>query len=190
MARRSGSLLGWFHRSRKAITCALVLALAPFMVGCYGPFLLTKAVHKANATVPVGIFRQIVFWVFLPGYGIAILGDLIVMNLIDFWTGVPSAFAMATDEQGNTIALNPSADGREAVLTVAQPDGSVQKIRFVRLPDGVSEAYDASGDLLGRAACTSAGGLELSDARGRLVASLSPQEVQQARQARALSVNR
>ena len=55
MARRSGGLLGWFYRSRKAVACALVLALAPFMVGCYGPFVLTKAVHRVNGTVPVGI---------------------------------------------------------------------------------------------------------------------------------------
>jgi hypothetical protein len=189
MAQRDGSLFGWFHRSRRAIACALVLALGPFMFGCYGPFLLTKAVHKVNGGVPVGIFRQIVFWVFLPAYGVAVIGDMLVMNLIDFWTGVPSAVAMATDEQGNTIALTPSADGREAVLTVTRPDGTAQQVRFVRLPDGVSEAYDSSGNLLGRATCTPAGGLDFSDAGGRLVASLSAQEIQQARAAHALTVN-
>ena len=185
MERQSGGLLGWLDKGRKAIACTVILALTPFVAGCFGPFVLTKAVQKVNASVPLGIFQQIVFWLILPAYGVAIVGDMLVMNLIDFWTGIPSAVAMASDAQGNTIALNPSADGTEATLTVTAADGTVQQVRFVRLPDGVSEAYDASGNLLGRTTCTPAGGLEMTDANGRLMASLSAEEVQQVREGRA-----
>ena len=57
MARQGGSLFGWLHRCRKAIACAIILALAPFTTGCFGPFVLTKAVHRFNSTVPLGIFQ-------------------------------------------------------------------------------------------------------------------------------------
>lgn len=185
MGRKCEGLLGWFSRCRRAVSCTIVLAIAPFTAGCFGPFVLTKALHELNARVPLGIFQQIVFWLILPAYGFTVVGDLLVMNLIDFWTGIPSGMAMATDGQGNTIALNPSADGREATLTVTAADGTARQVRFVRLPDGVSEAYDASGHLLGRATCTPAGGVELSDAHGRLVAFLSAQDIQQARTSNA-----
>ena len=99
MERRSEGLLGWFDRCRKAVACTLVLALSPFMVGCYGPFVLTKAVFDLNRSVGLGIFQQIVFWVFLavPVYSIALLGDLIVVNLIDFWTGVPGGMLVRSN---------------------------------------------------------------------------------------------
>ncbi|NUP89532.1 MAG: DUF3332 family protein [Candidatus Sumerlaeia bacterium] len=74
----------------RALTTLLLVTVLVFAMGCYGSFPLTHAVYNFNGEVTDNsIGQQLVFWVFiiLPVYGIAQLGDAIIFNLIEFWTG-------------------------------------------------------------------------------------------------------
>jgi hypothetical protein len=174
---------------RKVTVLVLLVALTPFLANCYGKFPLTHAVYKANGDIDNGLLRQIVFWVFVivPVYGISMLADAVVFNLLDFWFGETIHLSSATDAQGNTVTLQPSEDGREAVLTVSRDGRTLQELRFVRTSDAVCDVYDADGALAGRAERTAAGELRLTDAQGRTVLLAGPQELAQAMARRGLA---
>ena len=85
MAQAKGSLLAWCGRMRTGVALAVVLALAPMAGGCYGAFPLTQSVYDINGTVPLGILRTFVFWIFaVTLYPAAMIIDALVPNVIEF----------------------------------------------------------------------------------------------------------
>jgi hypothetical protein len=70
-------------------TAALALAVSTPLTGCYGSFGLTKKIYKWNGSLGNKFLNTVVMWAFLiiPVYQLASLGDLIIFNLIEFWTG-------------------------------------------------------------------------------------------------------
>ncbi len=69
-----------------------------FNAHCYGNFYLTKSVYRWNGSIGnssmTGRFLRSLVMIALsiiPVYGIAMLADLIILNLIEFWTGKPLA---------------------------------------------------------------------------------------------------
>ncbi len=166
---------------RKVVIGALLVALIPFLGGCYGPFPLTRMVYKANGKVEHRFLRQVVFWglVFVPVYGVSVFVDALVFNLFEFWTGKAIDVSKATDDDGNTAVLVPSDDGRTATLTVSKDGRVVQELRFVRESDAVCNVYDSSGHLAGRVVQTPSGELRLMDSREDTVAIIGPDELAQ-----------
>ena len=81
----------------------LFFVLALFVAtssGCFGEFALTRAVYEWNDDVSSNNFvKTLVFWGLniIPVYGIASFADLIIFNLIEFWTG-SNPIAMADGE--------------------------------------------------------------------------------------------
>ena len=99
----------WKTRALAAVLCLAILG-----GGCYGPFNLTKRVHNWNGEVSENEWAQegmFLLLVIVPVYGIAMLGDAIIFNSIEFWGGEnpisPPSTAMLDDE-GHDLAL---ADG-------------------------------------------------------------------------------
>jgi hypothetical protein len=164
-------LIGRLARLRRSGSLALVLAVAPFMTGCFGYFPLTRAVYKANNSVESGFLRNLLFWLFaiLPVYGGAMLIDAIALNLLEFWLPGNRRDEVTLTEDGRSIAFRPSEDGKEAWLTVSEGDRLVAEVRFVRVSDELCEVRDADGRLLGTAQRTASGGMDLSDADGRVL---------------------
>ena len=175
------SLLGWVSRSKKVVAVVALLAAAPFLTNCYGAFPLTHAVYKANGDIDNDLLRQVVFWVFVivPVYEVAAFADAVAFNLIDFWTGEGVDFSSTTDQQGNTVTLRPTENGREAVLTVSRDGKTLQELRFVRASDAVCNVYDAKGALMGKAMRTPSGELRLTDAQDRTVTLVSADQAGQ-----------
>ena len=72
-------------------TCGLlIIALLALSLGCYGTFPLTKAVYEFNGDVTENELGQsLLMWGFIiiPVYSCAMLGDGIIFNLIEFWSG-------------------------------------------------------------------------------------------------------
>lgn len=71
-----------------------IIALASLVMlshsGCFGSFQLTKMVHELNQDISSDKFIQEVVFIFLfilPAYEAAFICDVLVMNLIEFWTG-------------------------------------------------------------------------------------------------------
>ena len=176
LGRRAG-------RWRRRVSMALVVAMMPLVLSCYGRFPLTRAVYRMNdgvpnaslgGSMPKGILKSVVFWVLviIPVYPVAMLADAVVLNLIEFWTGKAIRVTSATDDYGNTVVLRPSEDGHEAVLTVTRDGQVATEVRFVRVSDALCEVRSADDALLGTAVQTRSGGVLLRDAQGTVVRSL------------------
>ena len=96
----------------KLITVAvLAMFLMVSMAGCYGSFNLTKKVYEWNGQLGDRFLVQIGFWVLtcLPVYSIATTLDVVVLNLIEFWTG------------SNPMAMN---NGEEVIRYAQSGDDS------------------------------------------------------------------
>ena len=92
----------WKTRGLVAVLCLAVLA-----GGCYGPFNLTQQVHHWNGTVSENEWAQeglylLLSFVFV--YPLAIFGDAIIFNSIEFWGGanpIDSPYAAQVYQDGD-----------------------------------------------------------------------------------------
>ena len=160
-------------------TVSAVLALGLCVSGCYGPFNLTRRLYQWNGQFADKWEKEIVFvliaWV--PVYGLAVAGDAIVFNSMEFWTGknpvdapaqrsdLPQVKRIARGDQEAVLTYTPNSHG--AALTVqqfqqGQPAGSVH----IAQRDGVTEGRDQGGTLLVTAQTTQDGGMVVRDERG------------------------
>jgi len=118
-----GSRLG------KGIALVLVAAVGALSAGCFGNFQLTRKVYDINKSIDEKYVRSAATWIFVlvPVYGVAALLDLIVFNVIEFWTGEnPVAEAKVTKvyAQGNgRTVLTLSRDGSATVAVIGRYDG-------------------------------------------------------------------
>lgn len=97
-------------RQHHRLMTALV-ALAIASSGCFGSFNLTRKLYHWNDTVSQDKWiKELVFIVFVwvPVYGIAGLGDAIVFNTIEFWSGENPIEAKTP---GKTMLAQPSVGG-------------------------------------------------------------------------------
>jgi hypothetical protein len=152
------------HRNRfrpGALALAGLLAFAP--TGCYGTFPAVRVVHEFNGNVTDnGIVHSILMWVFLiiPVYWIAGVGDILIFNLVEFWSGDDISATVAVETDDGRVLLEPAGEG---VLTVrVEKDGqSVVEQVHVRDADGTTRVYDGAGQLLGEVVPDGSGGLRL-----------------------------
>lgn len=181
MAEGREGLIGRLTQARGAVALALLAAMAPVTVGCFGKFPLTRSVYRINQAMPTGILETVVFWAFviLPVYSGAMLIDAVVLNLIEFWTGLSIPASTSSDEAGNKVVLEPSTDGRQALLTVSRDGEFVTQVRFARVSDTVCEVRDSRGNLAGMAIRTRGGDLQLTDARGTVVQTITAAQLAQ-----------
>jgi hypothetical protein len=142
---------------RRLLT-AIALSLSLGVTACYGPFNLSKKLHRWNAQVSGDKFvNWLVFLglVIVPVYEIALLADALVFNSIEFWSGE-----------------NPVSPG---VGVIRQQDGvvTVEKqgvaVKFVPADDGTILVY-REGELVGRATAGPDGRLIATDANGAPIA--------------------
>ena len=147
---------------------AVTILVAP---GCYGPFKLTKGLHEWNNEVGNGEkwVSELVFLglIILPVYGLATLGDAIIFNSIEFWTGDNpldgSASTVIAD--GDTM-LYLDRDGAETSVRVCDNDRLIDDSRLVTHADGRTCRYDAEGNLLATATVDASGNVVIRDADG------------------------
>lgn len=158
----------------RIVAMVVLLAVLSFSLACYGQFPLTKAVYHFNGDVTDNELGQsLLFWVFiiLPVYWFASLGDAIIFNLIEFWTGDTLDIASANDVSPNTtVALLD--DG--ATLRVTNGDAGVLT---TEIAPGTFEVADLDGNVTGIVHRTDAGGLELCDANGNVLQSFTADQL-------------
>jgi len=116
-------------RFGKGIAVVLVAAMGALTAGCFGKFQLTRKVYDMNKAIDEKYVRSAATWVFVivPVYGFAALLDLIVFNVIEFWTGEnPVASAPVTkvyaQGDGRTV-LTLSRDGSATVAVIERFEG-------------------------------------------------------------------
>ena len=108
----------------KGIALVLVAAVGALSAGCFGNFQLTRKVYDMNKSIDEKYVRSAATWIFVivQVYTVAALLDLIVFNVIEFWTGEnPVASAPVTkvyaQGSGKTV-LTLSRDGSATVAVI------------------------------------------------------------------------
>ncbi len=88
----------------------LILGSAAILVsttGCFGSFSFTKKLYQFNKGVGDKFIQELVFigLVILPIYEIAAIGDVIVFNLIEFWTGSNPVALKAGEKEEKLVRI-------------------------------------------------------------------------------------
>lgn len=92
----------------KFVTVAvLAMFLLVSQFGCYGSFALTKKVYEWNGKLGDKYLVQVAFWIlnWLPVYSLAGTIDVVLLNLLEFWTG-NNPLAMKSGDQIIKYAQN------------------------------------------------------------------------------------
>lgn len=169
-----------------AMTLALLIG-SMTITSCFGRFPITRFVYRVNDNVSDsfdsqkmgGFFESIVMWIFaiLPVYGLAMLGDAFIFNLIEFWTGDPIEISTHTTPDGKTITLAPTEDKDIAILTVEKNGEMLSENYIVRVSDTVCEVRSADGKIEGKMIRTADGSISLTDHRGEQVSMISQEDL-------------
>ena len=170
------------------------LALALFVSGCYGPFNLTRRLYRWNGQVGTTKWeREFVFVLlaWLPVYGLTVLGDAIIFNSMEFWTGNNPVEPPEMKKGSLPVTKRIARGDDEAVLTYtpAAVGGSLQVQQFqqqhpagalrIEQRDGMTVGSDADGHVLFTAQTLPDGDVLVHDATGKQVASYSADQVEQ-----------
>jgi len=171
-------------RIRPWIILILLVGIAPVLTGCYGNFQATKAVYKFNGDVSdQKLVRSIVMWVFLivPVYKLGAVVDILVLNPIEYWKGTKIDIGSGPDAKSTTVALEPSVNGRETVMTVSRDGAVLAKSTLVRTSDSEIEVRDTDGRLAGKMLRAPDGSLRVTDASGLTLRTITATELASAR---------
>jgi len=99
---------------RLAVGSMISLTLVLSAAQCFGGFALTKKLYQFNQSIMAGdngmgarFVRTLVMWAMaiIPVYGIGMFADLIVLNLIEFWTGKPILVMSSDPESQVTFTM-------------------------------------------------------------------------------------
>ncbi len=132
-----------------ALVCAGMIAA---LSGCYGSNAAFNRFHKWNGSfgnkwAKFGVHA--LFWI-LPVYELCILGDILIFNSFEFWSGKnPMASGdsyFEKDEQGNSVAAVKNEDGSLSVQYTAA-NGETTNLTLLR-DENVVRALDAEGNLV------------------------------------------
>jgi hypothetical protein len=126
-------------KQAKVLAAAVAVAMSS---GCMGSFALTKGVYNFNDTITGNkIVNNIIFWglAILPVYELALFGDLVILNTIEFWTGAKLFGDAGQGDSGQRVVVNEHTDGS---LTLTGGDRVVELVpagdnRVVVVVDGV-----------------------------------------------------
>jgi hypothetical protein len=171
-------------RFRPWIVLLLFVVLAPMLTGCYGSFQATHSVYRFNGDVSHQKFvRSVVMWVLMivPVYELGVVVDVFVLNPLEYWKGTQINLGKGTDANGATVALAPSAGGREADLTLSRHGQLLTRATLVRVSDSEIEVRDTDGRLAGKVLRPAEGGLRLTDAEGQTIRTIAAAELASAR---------
>ena len=139
----------------KVLAVALLVASVPSLIGCYGPFRLSTKLHNWNGQVSNKKFvNELVFLGFciLPAYELCLLGDALIFNSIEFWSG-NNPISMK-DGEVETQDVMHNGKMYQVIktknnMTVAAKD-SDEKVNFRYFPEE-GQWYQMNGEVKGLA---------------------------------------
>jgi hypothetical protein len=176
------------HR-RHRLGVALV-ALALLTSGCYGPFNLTRRLYQWNSQVQGKWEKEFMFLIlaYIPIYGLTIVGDAVVFNSMEFWTGnnpvdppgkkseLPQTKRIARGDDETVLTYLPVSEGAQLVIEQFRKGQAVGRLEIARR-DGITVGLDEQGRVLLSARALSDGGILVRDGQGEQVASYSADDV-------------
>ena len=139
----------------KVLAVALLVASVPSLTGCYGSFRLSTKLHNWNGQVSNKKFvNELVFLGFciLPAYELCLLGDALIFNSIEFWSG-NNPISMK-DGEVETQDVMHNGKMYQVIktknnMTVAAKD-SDEKVNFRYFPEE-GQWYQMNGEVKGLA---------------------------------------
>lgn len=158
---------------RRQIT-ALVVALAVGCAGCFGSFNLTRKLYSWNDGVSKDKWiKEAVFLVLIwaPIYSLAGLGDAVIFNTIEFWSGEnPIDMKTTSVSQSKRIVRGEAearlrVEGHELVIEQFARGESAGSLRIVQHGEQ-SVATDQDGRMLFTAQTLPDGTVLITDALG------------------------
>jgi hypothetical protein len=172
---------------RGIIAAALAGMIAPGLAGCYGSFPITNAIYEFNGKVTKSRFVHSIVMIvlfFLAVYGITILVDAIIFNLVEFWTGKDIETSQVFEQpDGTVVVLAPGGSPNELVMTIMREGDIIERRHFLRGEDGLVSVSDGAGATIGSVRPTTDGGFDLIDNRGSLSNHISSQDIASLRNA-------
>lgn len=170
----------------RPIALSLLVTVAPTLSGCFGSFGATRLIYEINRDLFSNkILQWIVFLVFasFQVYSIAATIDVILLNLIEFWTGSNPLVERGEEVPERVVQLD------DDTLLVMNRDAA-DKLSFEVIERGNSSSFGMSLESTG--AVLSQGGVPVGvlhagengvsvyDGEGQLLDSVSPIEQEQA----------
>lgn len=132
------------------VTAGIILGST---ANCFGKFSLVRKVYAFNDSINIGsgivnkFIKTIIFYllIFMPVYGIAGFVDLIILNLIEFWTGSNPVALSEYDNEGKftksfqtengKLELTYTEFGKKMKLSLTK-DGKNETIFFLKEAPG------------------------------------------------------
>jgi hypothetical protein len=157
--------------------------------GCYGSFNLVRKVWKFNGTLGDKWINEVGFLVMsiVPVYGIAGFVDALVLNSVEFWTG-ENPVSASNDQRVVPVDGETTLTFRaNTIELMQQTDRGDVKYVFEKSDNG-TVVKNAEGKFLVRCEMTEGGGMQLTDASGKVISNYSAADVQKFSE-RMLSAN-
>ena len=156
---------------KQVVVFLLIASLAVMSVGCYGSFNLTKKVYNWNGSVGDKWVVELVFLGLniVPVYGVAGFIDVVILNLIEFWSGKNPMDTTVVSDDGTTVAFN--AEKKQVEVTYAG------KTFILVHENGKATVKDAEGNVIAYAIAGENGSMSIVDASGKVLSSYSMDEV-------------
>ena len=179
-------------RAKRLVFGLLSVGLILNIAGCYGPFNLTRRLYQWNGQVGTKWEREFVFIIFVwaPVYEITALGDAIVFNSMEFWTGknpvdppsgrrsaLPKTKRIARGEAQAQLTFSEASTGPKLLIEQYVKGNAVGNL-LIEQRDGATVGVDANGHVLFKAESQQDGGIAVTDKEGKLVASYSADQVE------------
>ncbi|MEM6729997.1 MAG: DUF3332 family protein [Myxococcota bacterium] len=152
----------------RALLVVCLTFTAATSAGCLGQYALFNKVQDWNATIGDKWVNSVVhfaFWI-VPVYPITLLGDLLIINTVEFWSGSNpvGASAKVTIERGEN----------EVVVSIRADDGSLYAIHSRR---GEPASVYRDGSLVGSGEAADDGSWLFHDLEGQQTRVASPEEL-------------
>lgn len=166
----------------KRIIVVTMIALFA-MTACTGSFKLTKTVNNIHRGQSEKWVDEVIFLgcVIFPVYSFAMLGDAIILNTVEFWTGKNPMASLSHPDGIKTIL-----EGEEKVVMSYGDDTNTLIVRSTQSPEkplilkksdtGV-RLIDETGNVVYTSSKDEAGGVSVFDKDMTLVKYYSPKEV-------------
>jgi hypothetical protein len=151
-------------RVRAAIGASLI-GLVVLGSSCYGPFNLTRKLHRWNGEQGDKWICELIFLGLniVPAYTICTIGDAFIFNSVEFWTGenpindglINTTEPSTSPDAGSTPRrrvhfeeLAPSEGGGSVAVRIEEPTGEVEEFTLTKHADGRVTRDDAAGAVL------------------------------------------
>jgi len=157
---------------KQAVVLLLIASMALMSFGCYGSFSLTKKVYHWNGSLGNKWVVELVFLGLniVPVYGIAGFIDVVILNLIEFWSGKNPMDATIISDDGTKVVFN--AEKQQVEITTREG-----KTFVLLYEDGKATVKDADGNVIAYAVEGENGSMNIVDANGKVLSAYSMDEV-------------